>query len=188
MEGEHSTPRCSGTRCYPILQGGRKAPLSCTGLGTRSPCGPSLMPCSPEAAPACEPCEPAPITRRASGARQADVRESRLGAARWGLLTWDPGCTPPSPPPWRLLGILPRAPPGGRARAPCPHCSPRGRGLGPAPGPACDERAGEAGRTRRKLPRPNIISQMQALWLLGASGDAALMAVLGLLRACGCPA
>ncbi|GAB5578561.1 hypothetical protein PRBEI_2001238100 [Prionailurus iriomotensis] len=48
------------------------------------------------------------------------------------------------------------------------------------PAPPCDERAGEAGRTRRKLSRPNIISQMQAPWLLGASGDAALLAVLGL--------
>lgn len=54
----------------------------------------------------------------------------------------------------------------------------------PCPRPPCDQRKREGGRTRRKLPRPSIISQIQAPWLLRASGDGALMAVPGLLRGC----
>lgn len=169
--------------CHPIPLGWPKGPAVRHWPGTCSPCGPSFIPGS--------------LTLRLRGSHanerpppggHPDVQESCLGAARWGLLTWDPGPDTAVSAAQSRPGILPRTPPGSHPRAPCPLCSPSGGGLGPAPCPPCDEWAGEAGRTRRKLPGPNIISQMQAPWLLGASGDVVLMAVLGLLRACGCPA
>ena len=166
------------------------APLSCTGLGTRSPCGPSLIPGSlglplhvsrenEHPPPGGHPGPGRQTSRKAAwvlpagvcspGTPAGHLRLRRPGACL-GSFLWH-----------RLEGAL-------GLPAPAAHPVAMAVALALPPAPPCDERAGEAGRTRRKLSRPNIISQMQAPWLLGASGDAALLAVLGLVRACGCPA
>lgn len=107
-----------------------------------------------------------------------------LPGQRSAHLVWG-GWTPPFP--QNLFGVpslrhcLEEAP------APCPSPRhPRRPSVArPLPRPPCDQRAGEAeGRTRRKLPRTNIVSRIQAPRLLRASGDGALMAILGLPRGC----